>query len=68
MPQADQLSLWDAAPLPDRLPAGTSLYVTADHGMATIDPERAMDADSDDSPLRVGVRAARCGGERGPEE
>jgi hypothetical protein len=54
-----QLSLIDRQVqlLAQRLPTGTSLYVTADHGMATIDPERAIDADAENSPLRVGVRA-----------
>jgi hypothetical protein len=54
-----QLSLIDRQVqlLAERLPTGTALYVTADHGMAVIDPERALDADAIDSPLRVGVRA-----------
>lgn len=54
-----QLSLIDRQVqlLAERLPAGTSLYVTADHGMAQLDPDLAVDADADDSPLRRGVRA-----------
>jgi hypothetical protein len=40
-----------------RLPAGTTLYVTADHGMAAMDQEETVDADVDGSPLRAGVRA-----------
>jgi hypothetical protein len=38
-----------------RLPAGTSLYVTADHGMTV--PDDTIDADAEGSPLREGVRA-----------
>jgi len=38
-----------------RLPAGTTLYVTADHGM--IAPDDTVDADAEGSPLREGVRA-----------
>jgi hypothetical protein len=43
--------------LAERLPAGTALYVTADHGMTTVDPEQTIDADAPESPLRDGVRA-----------
>jgi hypothetical protein len=43
--------------LADRLPTGTQLLVTADHGMTTLAPDDAVDADADDSPLRQGVRA-----------
>jgi hypothetical protein len=43
--------------LANRLPVGTMLIVIADHGMATIDPDQAVDADAEGSPLRVGVRA-----------
>jgi hypothetical protein len=54
-----QLSLIDRQVelLAHRLPPGTVLYVTADHGMAQLDPERAVDADAEGSPLREGVRA-----------
>jgi hypothetical protein len=41
--------------LAERLPAGTSLYVTADHGMAQLDADAALDADAEGSPLRAGV-------------
>jgi hypothetical protein len=43
--------------LAQRLPAGTSLYVTADHGMTEMPPEETVDADEDGSPLRTGVIA-----------
>jgi hypothetical protein len=54
-----QLELVDrhVASLAARLPAGTSLYVTADHGMAALDQDAAIDADLPGSPLRDGVRA-----------
>jgi hypothetical protein len=41
--------------LASRLPAGTSLYVTADHGMAALAQDEVLDADADGSPLRDGV-------------
>jgi hypothetical protein len=40
-----------------RLPAGTSLFVTADHGMAEMIQAETVDADADGSPLRDGVHA-----------
>jgi hypothetical protein len=40
-----------------RLPANTTVYITADHGMTTLGADDALDADADDSPLREGVRA-----------
>jgi hypothetical protein len=43
--------------LADRLPAGTTLLVTADHGMADMPAEATLDADADGSPLRAGVVA-----------
>ncbi|HVW81556.1 MAG TPA: alkaline phosphatase family protein [Mycobacteriales bacterium] len=43
--------------LAQRLPAGTSLYVTADHGMADVAQDEAVDADEVGSPLRDGVIA-----------
>ncbi|HWC35233.1 MAG TPA: alkaline phosphatase family protein [Mycobacteriales bacterium] len=43
--------------LASRLPVGTSLYVTADHGMAEVPQEDTVDADADHSPLREGVVA-----------
>jgi hypothetical protein len=43
--------------LAQRLPAGTSLYVTADHGMVEMPQEETVDADADGSPLRNGVVA-----------
>lgn len=52
-----QLSLVDRQVelLASRLPAGTMLLVTADHGMTTLDQEEAIDADVEGSPLRDGV-------------
>jgi hypothetical protein len=38
-----------------RLPAGTTLLVTADHGMAAMVAEETFDADVEGSPLRQGV-------------
>jgi hypothetical protein len=43
--------------LADRLPSGTTLLVTADHGMADMPAEATVDADTDGSPLRAGVVA-----------
>ena len=40
-----------------RLPAGTALYVTADHGMTAMLQEQTVDADEEGSPLRDGVVA-----------
>jgi hypothetical protein len=40
-----------------RLPAGTTLLVTADHGMADMPVEATIDADAENSPLRAGVVA-----------
>ncbi|HTR68817.1 MAG TPA: alkaline phosphatase family protein [Mycobacteriales bacterium] len=56
---AAQLTLIDrqVEALAARLPAGTTLVVTADHGMATMVAEETVDADAEGSPLRVGVRA-----------
>lgn len=56
---AAQLSLIDRQIelLVQRLPAGTTVYVTADHGMAEVPPEETVDADEDNSPLRDGVIA-----------
>jgi hypothetical protein len=39
------------------LPKGTTLLVTADHGMATMNQDETVDADAENSPLRQGVRA-----------
>jgi Type I phosphodiesterase / nucleotide pyrophosphatase len=52
-----QLSLVDrhVELLASRLPAGTTLLVTADHGMATMVAEETVDADVPGSPLRDGV-------------
>jgi Type I phosphodiesterase / nucleotide pyrophosphatase len=52
-----QLSLVDrhAELLAARLPVGTTLLVTADHGMATLVAEETVDADVPGSPLRDGV-------------
>jgi hypothetical protein len=56
---AAQLSLIDRQIelLVDRLPPNTTVYVTADHGMTTLVADDTLDADADESPLRVGVRA-----------
>lgn len=40
-----------------RLPAGTAMYVTADHGMTAMLQEQTVDADEEGSPLRDGVVA-----------
>jgi hypothetical protein len=40
-----------------RLPAGTTLLVTADHGMAHMPADETVDADAEGSPLRTGVVA-----------
>jgi hypothetical protein len=52
-----QLEMVDrhAEALASRLPAGTSLFVTADHGMAQLSQDDAIDADVEGSPLRDGV-------------
>lgn len=54
-----QLALVDrhAELLASRLPAGTVLLVTADHGMASMPAEETLDADAPQSPLRDGVVA-----------
>jgi type I phosphodiesterase/nucleotide pyrophosphatase len=54
-----QLSLVDrhVELLASRLPAGTTLLVTADHGMAAMVQEETVDADEEGSPLRDGVLA-----------
>jgi hypothetical protein len=56
---AAQLSLVDRQVelLADRLPTGTMLLVTADHGMADMPADATVDADADGSPLRAGVLA-----------
>lgn len=56
---AAQLSLMDRRIelLAQRLPAGTTVYVTADHGMAEVPQEETVDADAEGSPLRDGVVA-----------
>jgi hypothetical protein len=56
---AAQLALMDRRVelLAQRLPAGTTVYVTADHGMAEVPQEEAVDADAEGSPLRDGVIA-----------
>ncbi|MBS2550419.1 alkaline phosphatase family protein [Catenulispora sp. NL8] len=52
-----QLAVVDATvrELVDRLPAGTTLYVTADHGMVDVPADRRVDVD-EDPELQVGVR------------
>ncbi|HWB67365.1 MAG TPA: alkaline phosphatase family protein [Mycobacteriales bacterium] len=54
-----QLALVDRhlAVLADRLPPGTLLLVTADHGMVDMPAEQTIDADAAESPLRDGVLA-----------
>lgn len=54
-----QLSLVDrhAELLADRLPPGTRLVVTADHGMAAMPAEETVDADAPECALRSGVLA-----------
>jgi hypothetical protein len=56
---AAQLSLVDRQVelLADRLPTGTTLLVTADHGMADMPAEATLDADAEGSALRAGVVA-----------
>jgi hypothetical protein len=56
---AAQLSLIDKRVelLAQRVPAGTTIFVTADHGMAEVPPEETVDADDEHSPLREGVIA-----------
>jgi hypothetical protein len=49
-----------AAQLAETLPAGIPLYITADHGMVDVPPDRRIDADNL-APLRAGV--AVLGGE-----
>jgi hypothetical protein len=62
-PQSDswtaQLSMIDRQIelLAARLPAGTTLFVTADHGMTDLVQSEAVDADEPGSPLREGVIA-----------
>lgn len=43
--------------LASRLPGGTTLLVTADHGMAVVNQDETVDLDAEGSPLREGVRA-----------
>jgi Type I phosphodiesterase / nucleotide pyrophosphatase len=43
--------------LADRLPPGTTLYVTSDHGMADMPADATVDADAPESRLREGVVA-----------
>jgi hypothetical protein len=43
--------------LSQRVPTGTTIYVTADHGMAEVPQDETVDADADNSPLRDGVIA-----------
>lgn len=52
-----QLAVVDATvrELAERLPAGTTLYVTADHGMVDVPADRRVDVD-EDPELQVGVR------------
>ncbi|HEX3824486.1 MAG TPA: alkaline phosphatase family protein [Mycobacteriales bacterium] len=52
-----QLALVDrqVEALASRLPAGTTLFVTADHGMVEMSQESTIDADVEGSPLRDGV-------------
>jgi predicted AlkP superfamily pyrophosphatase or phosphodiesterase len=54
-----QLSLVDrqVESLASRLPAGTTLLVTADHGMVSMPQDETVDADVPSSPLRDGVIA-----------
>jgi hypothetical protein len=54
-----QLALVDrqAESLASRLPAGTTLLVTADHGMVSMLQDETVDADAEASPLRDGVIA-----------
>jgi hypothetical protein len=52
-----QLALIDrqVEALASRLPPGTTLLVTADHGMVAVRQEDTVDADAEGSPLREGV-------------
>jgi hypothetical protein len=54
-----QLALIDrqVEALASRLPAGTTLLVTADHGMVDMRQDETVDADVEGSPLRDGVIA-----------
>lgn len=54
-----QLRLVDrfAEELAARLPAGTALHVTADHGMVDVPDESKVDADDDENGLMEGVLA-----------
>jgi hypothetical protein len=54
-----QLSLIDrqVESLAARLPASTTLLVTADHGMVLMPQDEVIDADADGSPLREGLIA-----------
>jgi Type I phosphodiesterase / nucleotide pyrophosphatase len=54
---AGQLALVDrhVEELAGRLPAGTTLLVTADHGMVAMAPENTIDADAEGSPLLTDV-------------
>jgi Type I phosphodiesterase / nucleotide pyrophosphatase len=54
---AGQLALVDrhVEQLAGRLPAGTTLLVTADHGMVAMAADNAVDADAEGSPLMTGV-------------
>jgi hypothetical protein len=56
---AAQLQLVDRhiEALAGRLPRGTALFVTADHGMAAMIQDETADADAEGSPLRHGVLA-----------
>ena len=56
---AAQLSLIDKRVelIAQRCPSGTTLYVTADHGMALVPQDETVDADEEHSPLRDGVIA-----------
>jgi hypothetical protein len=53
----DQLATVDATvkALSERLPRGTTLYVTADHGMVDVPADRRIDVD-EDPELQVGLR------------
>ena len=54
-----QLRLVDrfAEELAARLPAGTALHITADHGMVDVPDESKVDADDDENGLMTGVLA-----------
>jgi hypothetical protein len=53
----EQLAIVDGTvrELVERLPAGTTLYVTADHGMVDVPADRRVDVD-EDPELQVGLR------------